>query len=743
MPKCLKCETERRAREPRCEKCGFPFSHYSAGQVIKPGEYELADANAWGECELVWKAQWRRPNSDGAVEIRELAPLPADVARVREACRDWTQACHNSGAAIPKLLDFFTEKQHFCAVWSSEPSPSLRDLAGGGQPSAPDLETLWKAALNSLQTLQAAAGDFCHGDLSPDTICVLPGNSACVRFAAPSLLAYAESRSGQPVRARDLQLLGTALRNTVDSRPGSEIERWRSGPSQAGLEWCCGDQCEPATSTANVLALMEEVARALDREQRGFPDLAREGYAKAAAMARVPFVEECLRRCQNAPESVAPTPAAVIPSEEQKAPPPVATPVPPPRAKTSQKMAVLPREPDKAAQETLVPVVEQAEVPPPLAAVSGNATHEIEIVAQAPEATLVGPATRTPAYSTPILTPVQPLRGPAKTDPGAAADTSHRMPAEAPAKTQPKSPPATKSGQIVAAKASPKMRAAMPGRRGWIVAAGGLAIVAIAGAVWLLPSNSRLNQALSLIQANQLVSTDKTKPSAYSLYRQAVEQDGPKSRTVRAIADAAKPKLDERIQRALTVHYADSNSKDVNWAETSLIAQWRRELSQDNEPKIVAEALFCQGMQDLESGQLSDAIQAFDGSQEAAPTWAGPKNGKARAFFRQGRRNDAEAAYQEAAQLDPKWPEPHLSLGNLYMDTDLDKAEKEFQEALAIRPDLPVANYDLGVLYHTKGAQFFPRSCQALRNATATANPLGLDAHMVGFAKDLMQIVCR
>jgi hypothetical protein len=56
---------------------------------------------------------------------------------------------------------------------------------------------------------------------------------------------------------------------------------------------------------------------------------------------------------------------------------------------------------------------------------------------------------------------------------------------------------------------------------------------------------------------------------------------------------------------------------------------------------------------------------------------------------------------------------------------------------------LPVANYDLGVLYHTKGAQFFPRSCQALRNATATANPLGLDAHMVGFAKDLMQIVCR
>jgi len=60
---------------------------------------------------------------------------------------------------------------------------------------------------------------------------------------------------------------------------------------------------------------------------------------------------------------------------------------------------------------------------------------------------------------------------------------------------------------------------------------------------------------------------------------------------------------------------------------------------------------------------------------------------------------EAEARLKESALLDPKNPDPHVHLGNLYDDlhrpTD---AEREYRAALKIEPHHASAQYDLGLL---------------------------------------------
>jgi Flp pilus assembly protein TadD len=60
---------------------------------------------------------------------------------------------------------------------------------------------------------------------------------------------------------------------------------------------------------------------------------------------------------------------------------------------------------------------------------------------------------------------------------------------------------------------------------------------------------------------------------------------------------------------------------------------------------------------------------------------------------------EAEARLRESAALDPKNPDPHVHLGNLYDDLHrAADAEREYRAALKIEPHHASAQYDLGLL---------------------------------------------
>jgi len=92
-----------------------------------------------------------------------------------------------------------------------------------------------------------------------------------------------------------------------------------------------------------------------------------------------------------------------------------------------------------------------------------------------------------------------------------------------------------------------------------------------------------------------------------------------------------------------------------------------------------------------------------------------PRNGRAPYYYAmslwKGRRaQDAEVNVEQiegllkkSVALDPKFPEAHLQLGNLYSDQKkYEVAIAQYQQAIALNPDLADAHYRLGqALVHT------------------------------------------
>lgn len=65
---------------------------------------------------------------------------------------------------------------------------------------------------------------------------------------------------------------------------------------------------------------------------------------------------------------------------------------------------------------------------------------------------------------------------------------------------------------------------------------------------------------------------------------------------------------------------------------------------------------------------------------------------------------EAEARLQEAVALDPKSPDPHVNLGNLYDDLQrAADAEREYRLALTLDPRSTSAHYNLGLLLEQQG----------------------------------------
>ena len=86
-----------------------------------------------------------------------------------------------------------------------------------------------------------------------------------------------------------------------------------------------------------------------------------------------------------------------------------------------------------------------------------------------------------------------------------------------------------------------------------------------------------------------------------------------------------------------------------------------------------------------------EAAQYFRASTKLTPA-SNPDEGHKRAWMALGRvlaadkADEAIAAFQQAAALDPKDAEPHLLAGSLLEKKDREAADKEYQQALAIDP---------------------------------------------------------
>ncbi|MGC4052810.1 MAG: hypothetical protein QM757_26060 [Paludibaculum sp.] len=843
MGQCLKCNAQREAVEPRCRQCGFPFSHYDAGQVVKPGEYLLESPEVLGSNEILWWAKSLKTQDQSGVELRELA-LPAEEnAKARKVFLAWGSACRLASAAIPELLESFTFKQHFVCVWRPLLLTTLQDLRQAGPVPLPRLESLFRSALRCLDILHRATSGFCHGAMQPATVFIAQGGGGEeVRFGPPSLSAFAESQTGSAVPWRDFaplaRIFDTVAADTLKcgDAPESECERWKQGPVQAALEWCRGEGGRAPATAGAVLALIKQAEQAYQAEAGCAWGEALECYTVMSRVADLPSLRDGLRRCREAlqlPQDQAPIEAppvrdAFVPEPPAASPQPAAPAAEPLIPQAEIPLPLLPEpepvspatpeaEPIAAVQAPDVPVPEAsgpvesdepmpAPVPEPetvepspppasepdwpklpaLPAASVPASSQPQAAEPLPfAAPPAGRASTVPPREVPIRPPHDPVvAAPPAVVPAAAQlarpiappKTRLAQPVGKPAAASPPKPPAhqpeqpSAASQMVApalpqvererpqAQAEPGATRSVsaetapdnpPGTRRafarkWALSATLLAAVTVVGYFIVFGSNSRLDRFTELVSKNQMVSADPNKVAAYVVYREAVEKDGPGSGTVKSMEDLAIPKLDERIKSALGLHYAGGNSRELNWPELNLIAKWREEIGPRNDATIQAQSQFCRGMERLEAGQMEEAIGAFDAASAALPNWPLPKNGKARARFRQGRPNDAEALYIETAALDPKWTEPLVNLGNLYTESfnEPEKAEAKYREALAIQPNLAVAQYLLGVLYQGRGPEFYPKSCEALKQATSASSPRALDAHMLQYANELMRSVC-
>ena len=94
---------------------------------------------------------------------------------------------------------------------------------------------------------------------------------------------------------------------------------------------------------------------------------------------------------------------------------------------------------------------------------------------------------------------------------------------------------------------------------------------------------------------------------------------------------------------------------------------------------------YYQGCVYYKQGKLEEAIAAYEKAIELDPKYAIPHYNLGIVYEKQGKLEEAIAAYQKAIELDPKYAYPHNGLGNVYDDQGkLEEAIAAYQKALRL-----------------------------------------------------------
>ena len=103
-----------------------------------------------------------------------------------------------------------------------------------------------------------------------------------------------------------------------------------------------------------------------------------------------------------------------------------------------------------------------------------------------------------------------------------------------------------------------------------------------------------------------------------------------------------------------------------------------------------------------ELGRPVDAMPYLNAAMHAAPGWPEPRRRLALAFLRQGRRDDARAAYQQLVRLMPATAEAYRDLADMLAEgQQYPEAIRYYREALRLKPDFEAALNNLALLRAT------------------------------------------
>lgn len=111
-----------------------------------------------------------------------------------------------------------------------------------------------------------------------------------------------------------------------------------------------------------------------------------------------------------------------------------------------------------------------------------------------------------------------------------------------------------------------------------------------------------------------------------------------------------------------------------------------------------------EGYELVTAGKLDEAIALANSVLADHPQDTGALNVLGLALYKSGDLPAAAATFQKALEIDPKHPEVHFNLGNVYLATKrLQEAEKEYDAAIAAQDKFVLARYNLGKVYEQTG----------------------------------------
>jgi tetratricopeptide (TPR) repeat protein len=103
-------------------------------------------------------------------------------------------------------------------------------------------------------------------------------------------------------------------------------------------------------------------------------------------------------------------------------------------------------------------------------------------------------------------------------------------------------------------------------------------------------------------------------------------------------------------------------------------------------------------------GKLEEAIAAYREAIRLEPDYADSHFNLGIALRIQGKPEEAIAEYREAIRLEPDYVKPHLNLGYaLGKQGKSEEAIAEYREAIRLQPDYALAHYNLGRVLHDQG----------------------------------------
>jgi len=251
--------------------------------------------------------------------------------------------------------------------------------------------------------------------------------------------------------------------------------------------------------------------------------------------------------------------------------------------------------------------------------------------------------------------------------------------------------------------------------------------------------------------ASQSQTQDQGTSSSKPTHRKTGANSSETVRHIRVAEEDGSPELTEAETRIQKHDYAGAETLlqkivegepasyvawfDLGFAENALgktdasIAAYRKSVAAKAD---VFESNLNLGIQLAKTGQ-PDAEQFLRAATQLTPT-SHVAEGKARAWLSlahlldPNKPEDAIAAYRQAAVLQPKDPDPHLSAGALLEKlSKFADAESEFKQALALNPGSADALTALANLY-MRGRRF-PEAADSLRQLVA-AQPENADAHI-------------